>query len=447
MNIKAHLYIITLLLFTSSLFSQEQLLQSGPMVGYSAYREVGLWVQTTKSATVHFEYYDLDSPSKVYQSDKLTTAKSEGFTAKIPIEFLEPGKKYGYSVFINGKKIEIGHKLQFQTKELWQWRKNPPDFSFVSGSCFYVNEPVYDRPGTPYGDEPITIFNSILSKSPDFMVWLGDNTYLREADWDSRSGIYHRYTHDRSVKELQPLLGSVHHYAIWDDHEYGINDASRTYQLKDVTLKAFNDFWFNPIPGTPERGISHTFQWSDAEFFMLDNRWFKVEKEMNDSSYKTILGKEQIDWFIESLSQSLATFKFVAIGGQFISNSAAYENYAVLPVERQMIIDRIVENGITGVIFLTGDRHFSEVSVEKPEGFYPIYDFTISPFTSGAGGPRTETNTKRIAGSLIERTRNFAKFNIVGEKKERKIQVEYFNAKGESLYKMEIKAEELKPVK
>ena len=29
---------------------------------------------------------------------------------------------------------------------------------------------------------------AIHQKKPDFMVWLGDNIYLREPDWSSHSG-------------------------------------------------------------------------------------------------------------------------------------------------------------------------------------------------------------------------------------------------------------------
>ena len=80
------------------------------------------------------------------------------------------------------------------------------------------------------------------------MIWLGDNVYFREPD-DSRTGVYHRYSHDRSLPELQPLLGSVHHYAIWDDHDYGPNNSDRSFIYKNITLQAFKDFWANPTYG------------------------------------------------------------------------------------------------------------------------------------------------------------------------------------------------------
>ena len=81
-----------------------------------------------------------------------------------------------------------------------------PDFDFVAGSCFYINEEAYDRPGKPYGGD-YQILDAIYRDKPDFMVWLGDNTYLREADWDSKSGIYHRYSHTRALKRIATTFG------------------------------------------------------------------------------------------------------------------------------------------------------------------------------------------------------------------------------------------------
>ena len=60
----------------------------------------------------------------------------------------------------------------------------------------------------------------------------------------------------------------------------------------------------------------------------------------------------------------------MAIGGQFLTTAAdAYENYAIFAEERQRIIDRIAAEGITGVVFISGDHHFTELSeLQLPGG-------------------------------------------------------------------------------
>ena len=114
------------------------------------------------------------------------------------------------------------------------------------------------------------------------MLWLGDNIYLREADWNTRTGIMYRYTHTRSLPEMQPLLASSINYAIWDDHDFGPNDADRSYHLKNTTLEAFKLFWANPTYGiVGDSGVATTFEWGDVQFFMLDNRYFRAPNERN----------------------------------------------------------------------------------------------------------------------------------------------------------------------
>jgi alkaline phosphatase D len=74
------------------------------------------------------------------------------------------------------------------------------------------------------------------------MVWMGDNIYLREADWSAESSIFRRYTHTRSHPLLQKLLGSTHHYATWDDHDYGPNNSDRSLWNKKITTTPLNFF-------------------------------------------------------------------------------------------------------------------------------------------------------------------------------------------------------------
>lgn len=135
------------------------------------------------------------------------------------LDQLENGRKYFYSVYIDKKKINFSYETSFTSKKLWLWRENAPDLSFDLEGCTYINEEAVDRTAKGYGSR-YSIFEPINSKNPGVMLWTGDNIYLREADWDTKTGIYHRYTHSCSIKELQPLLAKTQNFAIWDDHDF-----------------------------------------------------------------------------------------------------------------------------------------------------------------------------------------------------------------------------------
>lgn len=423
------------------LYAQPSLLQSGPMVGYSEMTEVMLWVQTTAPATVQFRYWTTESPSQKFLTKEISTTSQQAFTAHIAAEELTPGKRYQYEVLINGVKIDRPYPLEFQTQKLWQWREDPPSFTVALGSCAYVNEPPFDRPGEPYGGD-YQIYTNIHRLRPDIMLWLGDNTYLREADWGSRNGVLHRYTHTRSLTELQPLLASTHHYAIWDDHDYGPNDSDRGFREKENTLDAFKLFWTNPTYGTREvPGICTSFEWADIDFFLLDNRWHR-SPDLRTTGERQILGDEQIEWLVDQLATSQAPFKIVAIGGQVLNPVAKWENYATFAEERQKLIDAITREKIKGVLFLSGDRHHSELTKMDRSGLWPLYDLTVSPLTSRAHNNPEEENTMRVEGTYVGE-RNFATLSFSGPRTDRALKIGMFNSNGKELWTRTITAKEL----
>lgn len=417
-------------------------IQSGPMVGTSDFREVQLWVQTKQPSQVRIRYWDSANVSLKFQTDEVQTSSQTALTAQLRANKVEPGRVYFYDVVVNGAVQTLQSKRRFETQKLWQWRSDPPDFSVAMGSCVYVNEAQYDRPGNPYGGD-YKIFESIASKSPNAMIWLGDNTYLREVDWNSRTGIEKRYTHTRSLAELQNLLSSCSNYAIWDDHDYGPNDSDRGFFNKDETLRAFKLFWANPSYGIKrDEGITTRFQWGDAEFFLLDDRWFR-SPDNRTTGKRELLGESQLDWLIDGMKTSSARFKVVCIGGQVLSSLKKFENYATYEEERDRLLKRIQDERITGVFFVSGDRHHTELSKMDRPNDYPLYDLTVSPLTSGShAGGESEDNKYRLTDTYVGQ-RNFAVFKFVGATRERQVLIEVFDVEGKTLWTRTVTAKEL----
>lgn len=430
--------------FSTAAFANEALLQSGPMLGYSEMKEVLLWIQTKKTAKVKFEYWEKENPKIRFSTKEIVTQEKDIFTAKLIADKVNPGKKYSYELFINSVKVNRPYKMEFQTQPMWKWRTEPPEFNVAMGSCTYVNDPPYDRPGKPYGGSN-EIFKSIYSKSPDIMLWLGDNVYLREADWTSKTGINNRYTHTRALPEMQPVLASSHNYAILDDHDFGPNDADRSYRNKNDTLNAFKLFWGNPTYGLSEKsGVYSKFEWGDVEFFLLDDRTFKTPNKRKTGKQE-LLGEEQLEWLIDSLVSSSATFKVIVIGGQVLNPVVLdfIEDYSKFPEEKEKLLNAIEREKIKGVVFVTGDRHQSELTMLKREGTYPLYDFTVSPLTAGPYDSSKENNFLRVPDTLYA-DHNFGFMNFSGTKNDRKLTFTLFNREGKELWKKELKASELK---
>jgi len=416
------------------------LLQSGPMAGYSEMREVMLWVQTTEAATVQIAYRP-QKGGEEFRTASYQTKAEEAFTAHLLADQVEPGLFYNADLYINGQKVSLDYPFHFQSQALWKHRTDPPDFKFIAGSCAYVNDPTFDRPGKPYGGQ-YEIWDHVNDADADFMVWLGDNLYFRESDWGTQRGIFYRHTYSRSQAYYQPLLAGMHHYAIWDDHDFGPNDADRSFVNKDLTLEAFKLFWANQRYGLPhmEGGITSKFTWGDCDFFLLDNRYFRAPNDRTTGD-RTHFGEEQLNWLIDALKGSKAPFKFVCTGGMVLSTYARYENMSrVHPDERKQLMDAIQEERIKGVIFLTGDRHHTELSYWNPGGGVPVYDLTCSPLSS------TSYDVDEDNEFLVKKTnvgdRNFGVLEVTGGNRDRKLTITIIDVKGKKRWTREISEKE-----
>jgi alkaline phosphatase D len=428
---KLSIYLVLMLL---AQYGFAQKIVSGPMAGYSTMLEVGLWVQLDAHAKVNVQYWEEGSEEK-HKGTIQKAIKDEAFTARFKVGELEPGKTYNYQILINGKPADGIYTFKSQT--LWQYRTDPPKFKIALGSCTYINEERYDRPGKPYG-KSYAIFDNIANMNPDMTLWLGDNIYLRDTDYTSWTGYMHRYTHTRSIPEIQKLLQTGHHYAIWDDHDFGPNDADGSWLHKDWALKSFELFWMNPSYGLPDlKGNISAFRFNDLDFFLLDNRYHRTPYDQKNEA-PAMLGKEQIDWLIDLLKFSRSPFKMVAVGGQMINDVAIYENFAQFKEERAYLLKRIEEEGIKGVVFLTGDRHHTELSKLTLANGIDVYDLTISPLTSGAHDAKDEKNTNRIKGTHLA-NQNFAIAEVSGERKSRVMTISVYDTNGELVWTKELK--------
>ena len=434
------------LLFLSSFFSYAQII-SGPMLGPVELKDARIWLEVSPS---------VKSVQLVYQQRgqaKKNTVRYTGVLGKEfnPLQFqlgnLEINTTYEYGFLIDGQPAK--QKGSFTTKDLWQWRKPAPDFSFLTGSCAYFNQPRYDRPGVPYGLDS-SIFETMAGEKSAFMLWLGDNWYTREVDYYSTWGLWYRPHQDRRQPVLQNFLKAMPHLAIWDDHDYGPNDMGKNYMLKEESRRVFQAYWLNKSYGLNGEGIFTQYTHGDVDIFMLDDRWWRSADRMADSvagqanPEKQMFGALQMDWLKNALLYSDATFKIIATGSQVVNPVSLSDKWRNFPAEYNSFLSFLQTNRIEGVLFLNGDRHHSEILRMDRPGMYPLYDITCSPLTSGTHefAPEERGNPYRVFG--LAGKQNYSRFIISGPKDMRKLTVQYLGVKGEPLGEWSVLETELK---
>ena len=428
-------------------------LMAGPMLGYVEYREGMVWLEVSPAVRdVKLRYWSVAAPADTHQVKYKGQLGKPVNPVKLKLAGLAKGTTYRYQVLLDGEIQQQPYPLKLTTKQIWRYRTGPPDISFLYGSCAYGNDPAFDRPGEPYGQDP-DIFKVMGQTPSTFMLWGGDNIYYRPADWHSRSGMRYRNAKGKRMPEKQRLLATRPNYAIWDDHDYGPNNSNRGFYMKQASLDVFKAFWANKTYGEPNNpGIYTKVQRSDADFFLMDNRYYRspngvsaYNSQGRPNPAKSHFGDTQLQWLKDNLRTSEATFKVIVTGGQVLNARNQYEGMHRCPAEVQELLGTIRKARVEGVIFISGDRHMTELLKREMKNLYPLYNFTGSPLTSGTFDElpeREADNPYRVEGTLVKE-QNFAKISLEGDEENRKMVIEVRDKNGDELWEREILAEEL----
>lgn len=432
-------------------------LVAGPMAGYRDARSVVLWFMADGAAAARVEYWPEGRPGEVVRGDTVRLSAAADHAAQLTLTGLAPGTTYRYRVLLDGRVAKGAEPGLFRTESLWQWRNHSfiaaqghvvPDVKVAFGSCSYFNDPPNDRsprPNGPYGGGE-GIFERIADYAPDLMLWLGDNTYLREADVGHAAGIAARYRHDRSQPALQRLLRTGHHLAIWDDHDFGPNDANGSFTYKEAALETFRRYWPNGSGGQPGApGIFRVVSHYDVDFFLLDGRFHRDADGARAMDDKTMLGAGQLRWLKNALLASTATFRVIVSGSQMLKTvPPRIEGWSHFARERQGFLDWLAENRVPGVVFLSGDRHHTVLTRLPREGQYPLHELTCSPLTAGVHGPARGEEMGDTDPATLVTQRNFCGLEASGPWSERRLALRVFDATGRELWRRDFGARELR---
>ncbi|MFP4068558.1 MAG: alkaline phosphatase D family protein [Opitutales bacterium] len=410
-------------------------LVNGPMLTRLGMREATVWVQADEPSVVRVQYA---SEGDTRWSAPVETNDAAAHTAAITLAGVEPGRDYRYQIEIDGKLSDRSHR--FTSPAFFHDRSPPPDLRVAVGGAHYVVEEGFEPPyrilGGGYG-----IFETIAEQEPDLMLWVGNTAHLRPSDWGSPSGYLKRFATARSVPELQPLLASIPHYAVWSEHDYGQPAVGRHYSYRRTAESAFRAFWPQPpqVPGLD--GLSGHFQRSDVDFFFLDVRSYRDDAPASDKS-PAILGEAQIEWLRNALLHSSATFKVVVAGAPVLNPADHPANLSYAESEHTRLLQMLRNERISGLFFLSGGKYYGELTRLVHANSYNLHDLTVGPLTAEPRENDDELNFFRMPrSSTFER--HFALLDFTGPEEARELTIRVMSMEGDELWNRTIQAAEL----
>ncbi|WP_409485385.1 alkaline phosphatase D family protein [Arsenicicoccus dermatophilus] len=363
-------------------------------------------------------------------------------TAKLELTGLAPGRDYEYRVQfedLDGHRgdVGVGHFSTAPVHDapqsfVWTgdtagqgWGINPdlggmvayramhqlrPDFLIHSGDNIYADGPITER-----------------VVEPDGQVWRNVVTPQVAKVAETLDEFRGRYRYNLMDANIRGMSADVPVISQWDDHETHNNwypgqvlDDARYTQEKRVDVLATRArqafFEFLPIADRHGRGLHDlgrapqlyrtVERGSHLDVFCLDMRTYRDANTPGLETHRTaFLGTRQVEWLLDSLQRSRATWKVVAadmpIGivvpdGKNIEAIANGEQGAPLGRELEIayLLSEIKRRTIRNVVWLTADVHYCAAHYYDPAkarftDFDGFYEFVAGPISAGGFGPST----------------------------------------------------------
>ena len=253
-------------------------------------------------------------------------------------------------------------------------------------------------------DKDMPILNTINSEQPEVFVFLGDNVY---GDTENMSELKAKYEKLGKNSGFAKLRATTEVIATWDDHDFGENDAGGEYPMKNQSKQIMLDFWGEPKGSQryqQEDGIYTSYMYGEGDktvhIILLDLRYNRApinsvsnlkyitsRKFKNMGPYSpsedpnaSMLGENQWKWFEKEMKKP-ATLKIIGSSLQLIPDFTGWEAWANFPKDRNRLFNLIKDEKINGVMFLSGDTHWGELSRYQKEMPYPLWEVTSSGLT------------------------------------------------------------------
>lgn len=239
-------------------------------------------------------------------------------------------------------------------------------FSIAFGSCA-------DNPESP-------IWEAIKEAGPDALVLLGDTIYMVPDEWRHPEAIRARYLRLANNDGFLALKKTVPIFSVWDDHDFGPNNADSRFAFRKNSLRAFKEM-FPDHPKAPEGlgdGIAFEKDFGSVLLLVTDNRSYRVNS--GGMSEAVMFGEVQLKWLENRLRDSTAKAVIIAAGNQFLPQSGSSQSFFPYAKEKKRLLVAI-EQAKMPVVLLSGDRHYGQLIVGKV-GKKTVLEAASSPFTA-----------------------------------------------------------------
>ncbi len=326
-------------------------LTHGPIVGAVTNTDARVFARTNDSAQVELVVGENETLTDGIKLPAQTTRAENDFTTFFSLTKLKPATIYYLDIVVNGISQLTPPLPRFKTFP------NPDEnvsFKFVVLSDLHA--PIAD----------VGTFKTAANENPDFVILGGDFGPGNVDTLFEKRAAYKKLYNPTDTSTWTPSFVSQILYRfpvahIWDDHDFGKNNANKSYPFKAASYQALTEYF--PVYPLSQYGDWQKFSYAQADFFMLDSRSQRDPNGTPDGPETSMLdgnklgAQGQLEWLKQGLLNSKAKWKFIVSPVVFNKTFEKLDSWYGFQYERSELLKFIQDNSITGVIVLSGDAH------------------------------------------------------------------------------------------
>lgn len=283
------------------------------------------------------------------------------------------------------------------------------------------------------------IWSELNALKPQLIWMIGDNVY---GDWQngrplgapSPDVLWQRFVETREKLSIFREFALTPIFAIWDDHDYGINDGDQTNPSRIKALEIFQALFGRPKNNAQVSkgfGAGYSVEVNDHRFIFLDGRSFRSPNQRPPICKKvpdhfackkpsrltrgpdadiTHLGRDQNEWLFDQLRQAKSSNQLAWLikGDQFFGGYHPFESFeGSHPKDFAAFLKRLKASNYRP-LFVSGDRHISEV-MQLPSTFIgqTSFELTSSPIHAKVFPSDRKTFGNPLAIEYVAELHNF----------------------------------------
>ena len=318
---------------------------------------------------------DLADPTWIEPSDDF------GPVVGFRVTGLDADTTYHYAVEIDGELDRV------RTGAFTTFPEGAASFRVAVGACARVGSNG-------------AVFDAIRELDPLFYLNIGDLHY-----GDNGVNDVDRYRDVMDLTLAEPAQSALYRSTpiayVWDDHDYGANDADGNSPSREAAMQGYREYVPSYELAGPESAVYQAFTVGRVRFVLTDARSARNLDVNEEPGPRSMLGAEQKAWFKDEIVEASRTSELVVWVNTVpwvAEEREGADHWAGYADERRELADHIADNDIDNLLMVAGDAHMvaiddgshTDYSTDGHPGFPLLHSAALDRPGSVKGGPYSE---------------------------------------------------------